>query len=232
MMMKIATAIGLAALMAGTASAAERSWSPGKFDQIEVRGPYDVVVTTGGDHSVRAEGDSDDLERLEIRVDGDRLIVSRERERGMRGWFGGGGDKVRILVSAEQIREASLSGSGDLIIDRVNGDEVKLAMSGSGDIEVGAISAGKARLAMSGSGDISAAGACREGSLSMSGSGDIHAGDLACETVEVSVAGSGDVEARAAETANVKIAGSGDVRITGGARCTSKVAGSGSVDCS
>ncbi|MBZ6378920.1 hypothetical protein B5C34_10405 [Pacificimonas flava] len=221
-----------AALLATSAFAAERSWTPSDFDEIEVRGPYDVVVTTGGSPLVRAQGSDDALERLEIRTDGDRLIITSKRSGGLSGLFGGRDDAdVRVLVNTERLNAASLSGSGDLVVDRMDGDDVKIAMSGSGDINVGAVRAGSAKIAMSGSGDISAAGACNSASISISGSGEVQAGDLACKMLTVSIAGSGDVYAHASDTATAKIAGSGDVFISGGARCSTKVSGSGEVQC-
>ena len=228
----LAAAASFSALAAVPASAAERSWSVPAFHELDVRGPYDVVVRTGERESVRAEGEREALENALVEVKGDRLVITRKKRSGLSGWFGGDGGSVRVIVTVPRLEAAMLKGSGDLTVDRMEGRGVALSLAGSGDLSVGAVEAGKVTVKVAGSGDVDVAGSCEAGSISIAGSGDIAAGRLACRTLAVDVAGSGDIEARATETAAVSIAGSGNVRVTGGARCRSSISGSGEVDCS
>lgn len=236
----LAASVLAAALAACTAGAQEgqegrdeqasRNFQVGAFQSVSLTGSPDVIVTVGGAPSVRAEGDARLIERLEIRVEnGDLKIGFRESS----SWnFGFSRDRhVTIHVTAPALGAAALTGSGDMRIDRVEGDRFAAAVTGSGDLEIAQLRAGAASFSLTGSGGIRAAGAAQSASIHVAGSGDIDLGGLEIRSAEVSLMGSGDITARAMETAQVRLMGSGDVAITGPARCSIDKRGSGDVRC-
>lgn len=235
----LATALGmaLAACSAGARESdgenrtARRDFQVGEFRSVSLTGSPDVVVTVGGAPSVRAEGDSRLVERLDIRVEnGDLKIGYREGSSWSFGWSRDRHATVHVTVPA--LEAAALTGSGDIRIDRVQAERFSAALTGSGDIEIGQIRAREAAFALSGSGSIRAAGAAQSSDIDLAGSGDIDLGRLEIADAAVSLAGSGDVTARAMRTARVSLMGSGDVTITGPARCQIEKRGPGDVRCS
>jgi hypothetical protein len=211
------------------ARAGERSFAVGAFDRISLAGSHDVIVTVGGAASVRAEGDERALERLEVEVDGGRLRIGSRR--GDASWFGGGRRGVTVHVTVPSLAGAELAGSGEMRIDRIEGDSFEGGLAGSGDIEIGALRVEQARFSIAGSGNIRAAGSAGQANVRIAGSGDADLSGLESRTAEVSVLGSGDARLRATETASVTVMGSGDVTIDGGARCSVEKRGSGEVRC-
>lgn len=202
----------------------------GPFDRIALAGSTDVVVAVGGAPSIRAEGDAEMLERLEIRVDGGQLHIGlRDGSGGWFSWGHHGGVTVHVTMPA--IAAASITGSGDMRIDRVEGARFAGSVTGSGDMDVAALAVGEASFAVTGSGDIRAAGRSQRASATVVGSGDLRLGGFETANATVSVAGSGDIGIRATETAAVDVRGSGDVTVTGPARCTISKSGSGDVHC-
>jgi hypothetical protein len=215
-------------LLSTPALAAERSFSVGAFNEVVLSGSMDVVVTTGAAHSVRAEGADADLDRLDIRVKGDALVIATKPG----SWNWSSRDKVTVRVSAPNLSGASISGSGDMQVGAVKGD-FSAHISGSGDMAVASVDAPALALSTSGSGDMMISGGrCGAGSISTTGSGDIDASRVRCETLSISTTGSGDVAAQATGTATLRTTGSGDIRVTGGARCTTRSSGSGNTACS
>ena len=210
--------------------AVTRSFDLAGFDAVGSAGSQDVIVTVGGAHAVRAEGDADSLERLDLRVEDGTLKIGHKKGNWSVGWSR---DRPRtvIYVTLPAIRAASVAGSGDMKIDRVQGDEFAANIAGSGDIEVGQLRVASLNFSVAGSGNIKAAGSAQNGQVSVAGSGDIDAGAVQMRTASASVVGSGDVRIGAQETANVSIMGSGDVWINGPARCTINKRGSGDVHC-
>lgn len=224
------TMLAAAALAATQAQAAERRFTVSNFDSIEAAGPFDVIVNVGKAVSVRAEGEQKDLDRLRIEVEDRELEIGTVRERSWFDWSKS--SPVKIYVTVPALNEVSLSGSGDLSVDRVKADDFEASLAGSGDLSVGSLTAGKAEFAIAGSGDITVgAGTCRSAEASIAGSGDINLAGLRCQTLDVDIAGSGGVKAHATQTAKVSVMGSGDVVVTGGARCSTSKMGSGSVRC-
>jgi hypothetical protein len=207
----------------------QRSFQVGPFQAVSLAGPHNVVVTVGGAPSVRAEGDAEVLERLDIRVEDGSLHIgtrrtssfSFRRERG----------SATIHVSVPSLTAASIGGSGDLRIDNVQGERFTASIGGSGDMEIGQLRVTQAQLSIAGSGGIRASGTVQRASISIAGSGDIDTSGVEARSAAISIVGSGNVRSRATETAEVSVMGSGDVTVAGPARCSVNRMGSGDVRC-
>ena len=209
-----------------------RAFPVGDFSSIEVAGPYDVRVRTGGKPGVSVKGPEKILDRMVVEVDGGELQI-RSKKTGLFGnksW--GSHSSVVVEVTAPSLEGAAIAGSGDMTVDQVKGAEFKGAIAGSGSLSVGALEVQKLKLSIAGSGDINAAGTAAEAKYSIAGSGSVKAAKLDAQALKVSIAGSGDVAAHSAGTADIDLMGSGNVTVTGGAKCTVSKMGSGSANCS
>jgi hypothetical protein len=212
--------------------AVSRNYQVGNFQQIEVDGPYDVNVRTGAQPAVSAQGPQNVLDDAVVEVKGDKLSIHSKRH-GLFMWSWGKHTRTLFTVTVPQLQVATLTGSGDLNIDAVKGDQFKAKLAGSGDLGIGSADVQSLTLSTFGSGDAKVgSGQARTSEYNVTGSGEIEAPQLTTEDLKVSIMGSGDVTARATGTADVTIRGSGDVSVTGGAKCTISKAGSGNVSCS
>lgn len=229
-MRRVAMMAAAAAAMVGAtqAQAAERNFTVTGFDEIEVAGPFDVVVSVGKGPSVRAVGEAKDLDRLKIEVEGRELGIGT-KERRWNDWSRT--QPVKIFVTVPALKAVSLAGSGDIQVDRVRGEDFAGAIAGSGNLTIAALNATAAKFSIAGSGDLVAAGSCRTATVSIAGSGDVNIGSLRCQSLTAKIAGSGSVNANATQAAKVSIMGSGDVTVAGGAKCDVSKMGSGSVRC-
>jgi hypothetical protein len=206
-----------------------RNYQVGAFDKIEVAGPYDVTVTTGGQPGVSAKGGEHLLAETDVVVEGGTLKISPKKHHGFH-WGWGHHGNASFTVTTAMLHGAGIAGSGGINVDKVDGD-FKGDVAGSGDLKVHALNGGAVALSIAGSGGIIAAGKAQNAKIEIAGSGDVDAGGLAAQTADVSIAGSGSVRANASQTAAVSIMGSGDVNVTGGAKCSISKAGSGNVTC-
>jgi hypothetical protein len=206
-----------------------RDFQVGAFDRIELAGSPDVTVVVGGAPSVRAEGDTRRLEKLEVKVENGVLHIGQKKTK----FFGWSSDRppLTIRVTTPSLRGAEVAGSGNIRVDKVTGDDFQGAIAGSGELELGHLQAKMARFAIAGSGNVRAAGQADMAEYTIAGSGDVQAQNLEARRAKVSIAGSGNVQAKAMETADVEIMGSGDVVVSGTAKCSVSKAGSGNVSC-
>ena len=209
----------------------QRSFNLAGFNSVSVAGPHNVVVQVGPAHSVRAEGPAGVLDRLEIVVEDGGNLEVRQKKDAMRIRWGRDLPATTVYVTLPALRAASIAGSGDMRIDRVEGGDFAASIAGSGDMDVGALRVEAASFSIAGSGNVTAAGNAARSKISIAGSGDVKLDRLESRTASVSIVGSGGVNARATETADVSIMGSGDVVIGGGAKCSVSKMGSGSVRC-
>lgn len=205
-----------------------RTYQVGNFSKLEVAGPYDVKVVTGGRPGVTARGGENLLNETEVVVDGDTLEIRPRKHKGWN-WHWSNGS-AEFTVSTAALRAAAIAGSGGITVDKVTGD-FNADVAGSGDLRLPSVAGGKVKLSIAGSGGVTAAGNADNVDISIAGSGDIDAKSLAARTADVSIAGSGNVAAYATETADVSIMGSGDIDLSGGAKCSISKAGSGNVHC-
>lgn len=210
-----------------------RAFQVGNFTEIEVAGPFDVDVKTGGTPGVSARGNQNLIDRLQVEVRGNTLVIRPKKDRR---WFGGGwsvNGKGALSITVPMIRAASLAGAGDMRIDAVRGDSFEGSIAGSGDLRLGTVEVESLKVGIAGSGDAAAgSGRVERAEYNIAGSGGVDASGIAAEDLEVSIAGSGDIRAQATGRAKIDIVGSGNVDVTGGAKCSVSKAGSGNVRCS
>ena len=234
----LATAATLSLAACGGSSAeapgprVQRDYAVGEFDKIEVAGPFDVTVTTGGKPSVHASGPSNLIDKMEVTVEGGVLKIRPEKRKSMFNWNFGSHGGAKVAVSVPMLSEAAIAGSGGITIDKVSGANFKGDIAGSGDLRLAAVDAGAVELSIAGSGGVTVAGKAKSVTYEIAGSGDIDAKGLVAETARVSIAGSGNVGANAWGSAAVEMIGSGNVNLVGGAKCTIEKHGSGDVTCS
>lgn len=216
---------------AGDGSSTKRSYNVGAFDGVALAGSHDVIVTVGGARSVRAEGDAEVLDQLEVKVENGTLRIGTRKGVRWPSGFWNNRRPVTVYVTAPALSSAAVAGSGDMRIDTIQGDSFKGVVAGSGDLDINSVRVGEAQFSVAGSGDITAAGSANSLQAKIAGSGDIDLAGFETRQAAVSVVGSGDVRTRASETASVSIMGSGNVTVAGTARCTVSKRGSGSVNC-
>lgn len=210
-----------------------RNYQVGNFQKIEIAGPYDIEVRTGGNPGVSARGSEKLLGRTVVEVKGDKLVIYPQKQGGWFhvGWHSAG--KAHFTVTVPSLSGATIAGSGDIRVDKVRGDSFDGAVAGSGGLNVAALDVKSLKLSIAGSGGVKAgSGRTASAKYDIAGSGDIDAGAVSANDAKVSIAGSGSVRAHATGTADVSIMGSGDVEVGGGARCSVHKAGSGDVRCS
>lgn len=204
----------------------ERSTSD--YDEVAVSGWFDVYLVNGNEGNITIKGEENLLEYLITEVKDDKLVIKPKKGYYLSpsSWKSGG---IEVTVPVENIRDVSLSGSGDIMgKTKLKADIFKTSMSGSGDITL-EIEANDLEVSMSGSGDINLKGAAEDLNVSISGSGDVKAYELDAENVDASVSGSADIKISVSQYLKARVSGSGDIYYKGNPRIESKTSGSGDV---
>jgi hypothetical protein len=207
------------------------------FDRILVAGGYDVEIVTG-DTRIEAMGAPDALARLEIRRDGDQLIIAPN------GYDADTDDealvlptgmpdvgKVKIRISTQQLDSLALAGTRTVSLDKLTGGNGKIAIAGGGTLMLGEAQLESLKLVIAGAGRVETRGRVDNLNLTIAGSGRFNAPGLVAENAKISIAGSGDVAAQVDDSAKVSIAGSGNVRLSGNGTCKVSQMGSADVQC-
>lgn len=248
-MLAVGAATGALAFSAASAATAE--------PEIEIKDAVArvVVVTEPGrtQIDVRVQNGRADLPALEVRRQGDKVIVDGDLDRRIGSCMQTGvvlndharpidppenltvdvrgtgrvklADAPLVTVYAPTTVEVSAGGAVFGSIGRT--DKLQLSNAGCGDWTVANV-AGEFDVAIAGSGDVRA-GTAQDLEVSIAGSGDFRG--VGARGLKASIAGSGDaIVGRVDGPVKVAIAGSGDVRIEGGAAPSLEVSTAGSGD--
>lgn len=173
----------------------------GPFTAIEIAGALNAEISTGGEARVEVTGDDNLVPLVTTEVAGGRLRVATQGS--MRPEL-----ELAIRVVVPEVREVALAGSGRVRLEKIDSEELALALSGSGSI--------------------AASGAARRLALEISGAGSADVGELRAEAVEVTISGSGAATVHASRSLEVSISGSGMVTYGGDpAEVRESISGSG-----
>ncbi|MFM9979086.1 MAG: head GIN domain-containing protein [Sphingomonadaceae bacterium] len=207
-----------------------RTFAVGAFNAVSLEGSDNVRVVRGAAISVTATGPQRVLNQLNIRVERNTLKIDRKSD-GL-SWKSGDYRGAVITVTMPTINAVSVGGSGDMTVDRADGDAFGAAVGGSGNLKIAAMAVKRAQLAVEGSGEMTIAGAAADAAIAVKGSGNIDARNLVTQRATIAAEGSGNIGANVRESATIAVGGSGDVAVTGTENCAIAKSGSGSARCS
>ncbi|MEA1784940.1 head GIN domain-containing protein [Arenibacter sp. GZD96] len=198
------------------------------YDEVSVAGWFNVELVEGKEGKITLKGEENLLEYIETEVKNGKLTIKVEKGATLQpsGWK----NTVFVTVPVERIDAVSLSGSGDIVANKMlKANTFRTNVSGSGNVSL-RVEAQTLSTTVSGSGDVQLSGRTEELSVSVSGSGDLKAFDLDADHVNVSISGSADVRITSNKSLKAHVSGSGNITYRGNPeRLESKSSGSGKI---
>lgn len=223
------------------------------FTKVDMAGSFDVTYTQKpGRPTVEVYTSDNIVNLLDIYVKGGTLHLGFKKN--VRVSF----NKLQVRISSEQLDNISLAGSGSFLLPgELKTGNLKLSVTGSGDIKVNRAVCAALQTTVTGSGYIDCkdmvcasmqgniigsgdvtlehllasssaeaevtgsgtfkinGGKAREAAYNITGSGDIHAASLEASRVNTHISGSGNIECHAVDFLKVRVSGSGNVGYKG-----------------
>lgn len=142
------------------------------FSRIVARGVWDITLTRGPKWDITLDYPDRLQDRVQARVEGDRLVLETNRGFGLFGF--GGDDRVTAKITMPALSAIDLAGASTLHVGGFDGDalsikaagatkiegedsrygSVDLIVSGAGDVDFAKVVAGDAHVVLSGAGDV------------------------------------------------------------------------------
>src|SRR5690606_2202628 len=118
------------------------------FNAVESAGAFDILIKDAPqDGNRNLEGESNILQKIEVKVEGSTLILKQKPGFNFRST-----KNVTITFNAKNLKSIGLSGSGNITTEGIQkADSFRVGLSGSGDIDV-KVSADNINAGISGSG--------------------------------------------------------------------------------
>lgn len=227
--MRLLIAAALLTTAAAPAFADSRDFHVAGFDRVASSGPWDVRIHTGKDASAHAEGPKDVLDRLQVEAVGGELRIGTRPGH----WFSFGwhSQKVVIDVTLPMLTALSVSGPGNVDVDRVQHPRFAARLSGPADIKIAALDTQDLAIDLSGPGNITLVGRAGRASVHLSGPGNVRGKALTVGDTDIHVSGPGDIALDVFGNATGSVSGPGDVVLTGKPHCNISKTGPGSIKC-
>lgn len=209
----------------GNGHVISKSFDKTNFKNIDVSSSIDVVLKQGTDYSVRIDGEENILQLIEVRKEGDKLIVGLKNNISISPT-----KDVKVYITAPEFHK--LEGSGACTISNsgvITGNEVTLDLSGACNTHLN-VDVNKLGIEASGASEIEVKGKAVYFSVEGSGSTSVSAFQLISENATIDLSGAGDAEVFASQSLKADLSGAGSVTYKGNPPSVSKeISGAGSV---
>jgi len=200
------------------------------FTGISLRIPGKLHLTQGNVQRVEINAKSATLKDVITEVNGRQLVIRFASRNLLSRTFDPG--KIEMYITIPEVSGLSVSGSGDIIGEgEIKALITDFSVSGSGNITLDRLNCDRIKSVVSGSGDIILNGDKKASEFTgvISGSGNIKASGLEAENVDITISGSGNGSVRSNGHIKVKIVGSGNLYYSGNPDIDSSVVGSGNI---
>jgi hypothetical protein len=187
------------AVQGATATSRTLDWDGSDHVGLSVGGH--ATYTPGGDGKLHVTGDPQALAHLRVH--------EGKIEMDCRSWNSRDSD-LQITLPGREFKKFGIAGSGNLVLQNLNQEKLKVSIAGSGNIK--------------------ADGKVERAEIHIAGSGDVDMARVQSQETEVHIAGSGNTDIAPVEKADIHIAGSGDVNMHSNPKqLETHIAGSGRI---
>ena len=194
---------------------AKDAFEVSNFTTIEASVVANIQITQSPTTEVTAEGSEELLERLEIRMEGDRLILDMEDERFWKR-FGRNANKLTIRIATPTLSEIDFEGVGNITIEGTfNTPQLLINSEGVGNLIANNLESDYVKISSEGVGNTTVGGKTGKVEIDSEGVGNVDAAMLIAREAVVSSQGVGNVSCYASEFLSIRSQGVGNVHYYG-----------------
>ncbi len=212
--------LGLVALISA-ADAAERQFEVDPFDAVTITSGIDAQIVPGDERSVRAEGDRDIIDKLDVTVRNGRLRIEISRnlmdflfDGGLREWIEGG-PAVMVFVTAPELRDVEARSGSDVTVDGMSGANLGLSASSGAQLDARGVDARFVSVAVSSGGSAEVSGTCERSDVEASSGADARLANLTCQDVRVEASSGGQATVSAMTSIDADASSGGQIDVWG-----------------
>ncbi len=182
--------IPFSGMVKGSGQVARETRPVSGFTGVDLQTVGDVTITMGEVDSVEVEADDNLLPLLKTTVIGSELVIRQPALAKI-----STGNPIRFTITMKRLDKTSLSGGGDIKINGLDADRVKLDLPGTGQI----VANGKVKTL----------------DVNFPGTGKIVCDGLEAETVVADHSGTGEITIRVRRSLDAHITGHGSINYYG-----------------
>jgi hypothetical protein len=193
------------------------------FEEVHLSDDFQVEIFRDSVFSVSVSAEENLIPYIVTEIGGSVLHISTKEHHNLKPHY-----QVKVIVRMPELSGVKLSGSGMIVCDTFNTQQIVTDISGSGTLWLG-MHTNKIIADISGSGEMNFSGTANDADLTISGSGDIYALPLLTKNCTANISGSGNMYVSVSNSLGVHISGSGNVYYSGSPVVNANISGSGKV---
>jgi hypothetical protein len=230
----------------GSGDVVEETRQVSGFDRVELATIGTLTIEKGHEIRLVVEAEDNLLEYIQTRVQGSKLLIDVEQGASITPTR-----PIRYRLTIADLREITLSSSGDaeapsiqasefiiginssgsLTMDGIEADRVNIMVSSSGNARLGEIVTDQLSVEIESSGNVTIrAGSAGRQEISLSSSGDYEARDVQSSRVEARLSSSGSATVRVSEVLSGRLTSSGNLEYIGNPEVDVETTSSGDVN--
>jgi hypothetical protein len=198
------------------------------FTGVDVRYPASVTIRQGQSNSVTVETDDNLLPQLSTKVSNGSLIIENTESVWSRRVDPS--DQILISITVKDLRDVKFPSAGEVIIEGIQSEQLKLTVSGAGNTSLIGVQVGTCEINLSGAGSINASGVVEDLDVEISGAGSFNGKDLKSNSASARISGVGSASLWVVNDLVANISGVGSVNYYGSPSVQKNVSGLGSVN--
>ncbi len=181
---------------------------PDDFDEITIRGNYEVFLEKGNEPMVVINVDENLLEYIEVEAYQNILSISSTKK--IRS-----SDGIKVYITYRNINRILNSGASAIFTESpVVSEKLDITLSGAGMIEM-ELDVSILDIKLTGAGYIKLKGSANNQVVSMSGAGSLDAYELESDDCDISISGVGGAKVNVSGTLTASVSGVGGIRYRG-----------------
>lgn len=197
------------------------------FNSVDISAPVKVIITRSDTYSVVVDGPDDMRDKLEVKVSGNELKISADRE-----WLdffeSRINDDITVVINMPELENLEASGAVKVELNDIKGRTLSVDISGASKLK-GRVDVTVLEIGLSGSSTATLKGTSQKVKADCSGASHLKAGELSAESYVVSLSGACHAEVSATTSITGDASGASEVTYTGNPRVSVKTSGASEV---
>ena len=218
------TILGSREVIKGSGNVITESREVSGFDGVSHTGIGRVIIVQGGEESLTIEADDNLMEYITSEVRNGTLELGFEDNIRF-----DSPTSIQFEVSAIDLNTIDSVGTGTIVIEELNTDQLEISTTGTGSISIDSLMASDLVVNAEGTGNIELAGIIVNQELDLKGTGAYDAPDLESQTANLQVTGTGSAVLWVLDSLDVEISGISKVSYFGSPTVTQNITGTGSL---
>jgi hypothetical protein len=187
--------------------------NPSNFDEIEAQGPFRVLIRQGDSYHVEAAGRPEDMEKVRLSTDGDRLLVQHRNRDFFSGW-NSGGHAILVTITLPRLKRLEISGACDTDVSGFRDTPLRLEASGAAQAKVD-VNVPRIDLDLSSASQVDLRGSANELRAEGASASQLDALKLRAERATLELSGASQAQVNASNDLDVDLSGASSVSYAG-----------------